>query len=100
MFTIKCMEKFKKAVEAAYEHRDTTFEKCIFRLVTFSTWNNAAEVRLCSDFGEHCFYFVVLDVEGRTMMNGGVIFHGFPESGYKQNGSVQIDPSYGWQIHT
>lgn len=100
MFTIKCPEKFKKTVEAAREHYDTTFEKCIFRLVTYLTWNNAAEVRLYSDYAEHCFYFVVLDAEGRLMMNGGVIFHGFKGEYYKQNGSVQIEPSYGWQIHT
>ena len=100
MFEILCKERFKEAMELSREHRDQTFSNCMMRLLSYLTWNNADKVRLTRDWDEHCFNFAVLRADGSVMLNGGVIFHGFPESGYKQNGSVQIDPSYGWQIHT
>lgn len=87
-------------MELSREHRDQTFSNCMMRLLSYLTWNNADKVRLTRDWGEYCFNFAVLRADGSVMLNGGVIFHGFPESGYKQNGSVQIDQSYGWQIHT
>ena len=100
MFEIICKERFKEAMKLSREHRDQTFGNCMMRLLSFLTWDNADKVRLTREWGEHCFYFEVYRADGSVMLNGGVIFHGFPESGYKQNGSAQIDPSYGWQIHT
>lgn len=100
MFEIMCKERFKGAMELSREHRDQTFSNCMMRLLSYLTWNNADKVQLAGDWDEHCFNFAVLRADGSIMLNGGVIFHGFPESGYKQNGSVQIDPSYGWHIHT
>lgn len=39
-------------------------------------------------------------LNGTPRINGGIIFHGWPETGYKTNGSVQLSPSYGWATHT
>lgn len=100
MFEIMCKERFKEALELSREHRDQTFGNCMMRLLSYLTWDSAATVRLSRDWYDHCFNFAVLDASGRVLLNGGVIFHGFPEGGYKQNGSVSIEPSYGWQIHT
>lgn len=33
-------------------------------------------------------------------LTGGIVFHGWPETGYQQNFAYQIDPSYGWSRHT
>ena len=38
--------------------------------------------------------------EGEDHIIGHIVFHGWPETGYQQNGSVQIDPRYGWASHT
>lgn len=38
--------------------------------------------------------------DGEDHMVRHIIFHGWPETGYQQNGSVQIDPRYGWASHT
>lgn len=37
---------------------------------------------------------------GEVELVGGLIFHGWPETGYKENYSVQLTPSYGWSKHT
>lgn len=37
---------------------------------------------------------------GKEHMIRFAVFHGWPETGYQQNGSVQIDPRYGWASHT
>lgn len=37
---------------------------------------------------------------GETHMIGGIVFHGWPETGYMTNGSVQLTPEYGWASHT
>lgn len=99
-FNILCKEKFQKALEASREHYDKTFQDCIMRLVSYSLWPTCDRVNLVSDYGEHCFYFEVKREDGTTSMNGGLIFHGWPEKGYVENGSVQLSPSYGWSIHT
>lgn len=39
-------------------------------------------------------------VNGTARLSGGITFHGWPETGYETNGSVQIDPHYGWSSHT
>lgn len=100
MIKIHCKEKWCAAMRAAREHYDKTFSECVMRLMGFYAWEDVAEVNVYSDFGEHCFYFTVKRENGSVSMNGGMIFHGFPGEGYKQNGSVQLSPAYGWQIHT
>lgn len=39
-------------------------------------------------------------VDGNIRLVGGIIFHGWPETGYEINGAVQIAPTYGWSSHT
>lgn len=39
-------------------------------------------------------------VNGKPHLCGGIIFHGWAETGYQENFSVQLSPSYGWAIHT
>ncbi len=101
MLEIRCKEYLRNAFDLAYEHNDKTLERCVMRLVKYSIQPWCERVMLRKDsFGDNCFYFECYDENGNCGLNGGIIFHGFPESGYRQNGSVQIDPSYGWQIHT
>lgn len=45
------------------------------------------------------FYFEDI-YKGIVRYNGGLVFHGWPDTGYMQNGSVQLDPCYGWSKHT
>lgn len=101
MIEIRCKEHLQKCLNLAREHNDKTLENCVMRLVKYSIMPWCESVMLRKDsYGENCFYFECIDKNRNCALNGGIIFHGFPESGYKQNGSVQIDPSYGWHIHT
>ncbi len=100
MFEVRCKEKLRKAMELSREHDDKTLRDCIYRLVSFCFWKDAEKVVLYSDYYEHSFTFTVFNEDGSVAINGGVIFHGFPEQGYRESGSVCIEPTYGWQIHT
>lgn len=100
MIKIHCKEKWAKALTASRMNDDRSFSECVLRLNNWFCWDDVSEVNVFSDFGEHCFYFEVKRSDGSRKMNGGIIFHGFPSEGYKQNGSYQISPSYGWSIHT
>lgn len=100
MLKIQCKDKWRKAKEASREHYDKTFDACFSRLLARSTNENVKEVIVTSEHGEHCFFFREVYENGGTGICGGIIFHGFPDSGYKENGSVMLSPSFGWSIHT
>lgn len=100
MLKIHCREKWCKAFRASRENYDKTFGECVMRLFGFYAWDGVKEVNIYSDRCEHSFYFEVCREDGRVSINGGMIFHGFPDEGYRQNGSVQLSRSYGWSIHT
>lgn len=51
-----------------------------------------------SSFNKQFYFHEVIN--GRKRMCGGIVFHGWPETGYQINNSVQLIPQYGWVIHT
>jgi hypothetical protein len=53
-------------------------------------------ITLWPDHYDNCFA-VAMDYNGYKC-NGGLIYHG--ESGEQVNGSVSIDPTGGWSVHT
>ncbi len=50
---------------------------------------------LTTDFAQYSFFF-----RRKDGFHGGLIFHGIPDTGYQGGGSVQLNPSYGWAVHT
>ena len=50
--------------------------------------------------GDKAFYFSEAGFEKQYLLNGAIKYHGAPDEGYQQNGSTQIEPSYGWARHT
>ena len=74
---IRCLNGFRKHMKRADDHKIVIYK----------------------DFAERSFTFCE-KVGGESRMAGGIIFHGYPKEGYKQNGSVMLRPSYGWSIHT
>ena len=75
---------------------------------SLKAWENnkdcPCEIHIGNDFAENCFSFwqeyLREDLKGKTGIVGGIIYHGCPSDGYKENYSVQLSPSYGWSIHT
>jgi hypothetical protein len=58
------------------------------------------ETEIYPDWAKRSFAFCRKSPKGEFCGNGGIIYHGSPNEGYQEGGSVQIQPSYGWQIHT
>lgn len=96
-------EEWNRSQYALAERKITkqqSLEHVAARLMGFLCWVGADKVVVSPDFCAHCFLFKVYSEDDSCIMNGGIIFHGLPDTGYQQNGSVQLTPSYGWQIHT
>ena len=97
---ILCPEKWFKALQHAWDTEDQSLKNCLWNLMNWSQRDKRSTITISSDFGEHCFFFSNKDENGDVGICGGIIYHGNPKDGYKTNGSVQLTPSYGWQIHT
>lgn len=88
---VSTLKHFQKTFQFAEEHNQTeSLLECFTRL---SNWNSQY-IAVYPDLSAHCFGFTAGSI------NGGIIYHGSPEAGYQENGSCQLEPTYGWQIHT
>lgn len=98
---IQCEEKWFNAQEEARNHYDNSLDKCVVNLMSWMhPQSQVKTIRVFADHGLHTFGFVEEREDGTQGVKGGIVFHGFPDEGYIQNGSVQLSPTYGWQIHT
>lgn len=93
------IEKLKQLVRDCEAHGNTSLMNILKR---FHSYHQTAEDQFIqihynqryNEFG-FCEY-----VNGKPRLNGGIIFHGWPETGYKTNNSFQLIPKYGWALHT
>lgn len=46
------------------------------------------------------FWFEEQPNNGIKGLCGSITYHGSPTEGYKTNGSIQLEPEYGWHTHT
>lgn len=89
----------KEQLKYAAEHNDTSLIDSLHRLRKRTKLAPDHYIIVCKDMYERSFYFK----ERRdtvTFLEGGIIFHGYEDEGYQKNGSVQLEPNYGWSIHT
>lgn len=91
--------KLGESMAFAKSIRDTSLEECLSRLSKHPRLGIDHYIKLTSDFSEHGYLFFE-NLNGECRMNGGIIYHGNPKEGYKENSSIQLTPSYGWSIHT
>lgn len=96
---IKCPMYLDEQMKYAAKHNDTSLSDIITRLENRPRCAKKHRIVIAEDFTKRSFIFTEY-VDDRICMNGGIIFHGYPEEGYKENYSVQLSPSYGWQMHT
>lgn len=104
---IKCPERWNKewkisceAVRDGVITRSRSLYHAAERCFNWLSLEGIDKVVIGSDCCQHCFSFAIYRKDGSLYMNGGIIFHGLPDTGYQQNGSVSVDPAYGWEIHT
>lgn len=93
------IDELKALIADCRSHGNDSLMDCLkrFRLYSRSASDQYIEVsyyKYCQEF-TFCEY-----TNGKVGLVGGIVFHGWPETGYKENGSVQLDPHYGWSIHT
>ena len=90
---------FKEQLEYAEKHNDKSLSNCMERLTHRIKMSSDHIVRISQDYQERSFLFCHY-YGGQPHDNGGIIFHGYPDEGYRVANSVQLSPSYGWSTHT
>jgi len=100
-----CTEgKLQEQLDFAKSINDPSLQNCLDRLKNvednYKERGQEIETEIYPDWVKRSFAFCRKTSEGQFMMNGGIIYHGSPNEGYQEGGSVQIEPSYGWQTHT
>lgn len=100
----KAFDILSKEFNRFENHPYDSFQEIMVRMLRMECnsqlYNSDNEYIIGSDWDKYCLGFHENRVDGLCGLAGGIIFHGFPESGYRENGSVQIEPAYGWQTHT
>lgn len=91
--------KLKKLFAECQAHGDNSLMECLRRFHSHRRVSSDQCVKVYYNERYNEFSFGEY-INGQCRMNGGIIFHGWPETGYEENGSVQLDPRYGWSSHT
>lgn len=93
-------EDMEKLLIDCDEHDDTSLVNIIRRLTN-------PRRRVCEkqcirlSYDKEMQKITVREVrDGEVDFYGMIVFHGWPETGFKHNGSFQLDPQYGWELHT
>lgn len=91
--------ELKALVAECRTHDDDSLMSCLTRFHQYSrvAANQYVEVTYHKQWREFqfCEY-----INGERRLVGGIVFHGWPETGYQTNGSVQLTQRYGWASHT
>ncbi len=75
-------------------------EQLIGRLRYLLEGDRSHKLYLSTDWARNSFTFTLVDAHDRAIISGGLIWHGDEQGGYQAGRSVQVNPSYGWQVHT
>lgn len=93
------ISELKAMVAECRAHGNDSLMGCLMRFHQYTrvAANQYVEVIYNKPWNEFVFCQYI---NGKQGLVGGIIFHGWPETGYQTNGSVQIDPHFGWSTHT
>ena len=93
------LSKLKALIADCKAHNDTSLLTIFRRFHRYRkvAKNHYVSVLYDPDYNEFTFSEIV---NGQRRLVGGIIFHGWPETGYQEAFSVQLTPSYGWHMHT
>lgn len=91
--------KLKELIADCRKHGDNSLADIFhrFRHYRRTAENQYIHISYNSYYNEFSFCQYTNWQQGLT---GGIIFHGWPESGYRSNYAVQLVPKYGWATHT
>lgn len=89
----------EEQLEYAKKHNDNSLDNILKSLSNRQRCARNHYIQIDKDFAERSFIFTEF-INGAATLRGGIIFHGYPGEGYKENYSVQLNRTYGWQMHT
>ena len=91
--------KLKELIGECWEHDNNSLLSCLKRFHNYRrvATDQYITVSYNPRYDEFTFWETI---NGKVGLVGGIVFHGWPESGYQSNNSVQLAPQYGWAIHT
>lgn len=93
-------EELQELIDDCTKHGSPTLQEIIARL-THPGRRRAESHYLRLSYDKEMQKIVVRDViDGEAFFCCMIVFHGWPETGFKHNGSFQLDPHYGWSSHT
>ena len=93
------ISRMKELIDECRKHNDGSLLSCLKRFHQYI--RVAADQFITVSYNPGCKEFTFWEtINGKTGLVGGIVFHGWPESGYQTNNSVQLTPQYGWAIHT
>lgn len=107
IFLGNAQERYDECLALAKEKGDKTLGNVMARIALWETNMEAQgkeyRVEIWNDYAPNSFMFrEVRDASTNYHVGivGGIIFHGFPDTGYQENCSVMLSPQYGWHMHT
>jgi len=93
------LSQFKDLIRDCEKHNNTSLVDIFYRFRNYYRYATDQYIQISYNPGYNEFGFCQY-TNGKPGLVGGIIFHGWPESGYQSNGSVQIESRYGWASHT
>lgn len=98
-FDLISYSKLREIIQDCHNHNDDSLMN-IFR--GFHRIRRVADDHTMTiRYHKHSNEFACVEhFNGEDHMIRFVIFHGWPETGYMTNNSIQIDPHYGWASHS
>lgn len=93
------ISKLKQLICDCEAHNDTSLVDALrgfhrYRQMSSDHYIQVSYNPAYNEFG-FCEY-----INGKSGLVGGIIFHGWKETGYQENYAVQLTPCYGWSKHT
>lgn len=92
-------EYVQEQLKFAEDHDDDSLKSIFDRLKNYPRCADDHKIYISKDISDRSFIFTER-INGEVNLSGGIIYHGYPEEGYTQNGSVQLKESFGWSMHT
>lgn len=93
------LNHLKELIQDCRNHGNDSLMECLKRFHNYSQIARDHKVIVKWNHSSQQFYFNNV-INGEVQLVGGIVFHGWPETGYKSNDSVQLSPQYGWATHT
>lgn len=99
--TFQCIttSELKALIAECRKHDDDSLLNCL--KMRHKSGRIAADQYTVITYHPACKEFVFCElVNKKARLQGHIVFHGWPETGYQANGAFQIYAQYGWSSHT